>query len=181
MRDNMRHKHKTFSPIEEKMIMYFNTCNLVFKDTYPNPNMFKGKCEDRWCIFTACEGRDHYHHVRYQCYLYTTKYRDIQVAHHICVFLRNLNWSQSYWIYFIWLPLVWQLQNRENHLCRSKLMVALDVVRQMIWKIPIMVCIWVFMTTKACSPTWDGVFYTVRPMGYLNKFWHLISCFWANS
>ena len=123
MRDNTRHEHKTFTPIEENMIIYFNTGNLVFKDMCPN--MFKGKYEERWCLFTACEGRDHYHHVRYQCNLYSTKYRDIQVvpinlAHHICVFLRNLNWSQSYWIYSIWLPLVWQFQNGVNHLCRSK-------------------------------------------------------------
>ena len=31
---------------------------------------------DRWFLFDVCEGRDIYHHVRFECKLYNTKYRD---------------------------------------------------------------------------------------------------------
>ena len=31
---------------------------------------------DRWILFDVCEGRDMYHHVRFECKLYNTKYRD---------------------------------------------------------------------------------------------------------
>ena len=41
----------------------------------------------------------------------------INLADRICGFLRHLNWSQSTWIYFIWLRLVWQFQNGVNQLC----------------------------------------------------------------
>ena len=66
------HEHQTFTPMEERAITCFNTGNLVFKDTCPNK--FKGKHEDRWCLVNICEGRDSYHHVRYECQFYSTKY-----------------------------------------------------------------------------------------------------------
>ena len=43
-----------------------------------------------------------------------------KLADRICVSLRHLNWSQSTWIYLIWLPLAWQFQNGVNQLCGSK-------------------------------------------------------------
>ena len=31
---------------------------------------------DRWILFDECEGRDMYHHGRFECKLYNIKYRD---------------------------------------------------------------------------------------------------------
>ena len=44
----------------------------------------------------------------------------INLADRICGFLKHLNWSQSTWIYLVWLPLVWRFQNGVNQLCGSK-------------------------------------------------------------
>ena len=69
------HQHHMFNTMEARAITCFNTGNLVFKDW--NPHKFTGKhAGDRWCLFSVCEGRDSYYHVRFECKLYTTKYRD---------------------------------------------------------------------------------------------------------
>ena len=65
----------SFNTMEARAITCFNMGNLVFKDW--NPHKFTGKhAGDRWCLFSVCEGRDSYYHMRFECQLYTTKYRD---------------------------------------------------------------------------------------------------------
>ena len=69
------HEHYTFNVMEARAITCFNTGNLIFKEW--NPQHFRSRYQgDRWCLVTACEGRDSYQHVRYECKFYQTKYID---------------------------------------------------------------------------------------------------------
>ena len=69
------HEHYVFNVMEARAVTCFNTGNLVFKDS--NPHLFRNRDKgDRWCLERACEGRDSYEHVRYECKFYRTKYVD---------------------------------------------------------------------------------------------------------
>ena len=58
--------------MEARAITCFNTGNLVFKDW--NPHKFTGKhAGDRWCLFSVCEGRDSYYHMRFECHVTTMR------------------------------------------------------------------------------------------------------------
>ena len=71
----VNHEHYTFTVMEARAITCFNTANLIFKDW--NPQRFRSKDKgDRWCLERACDGRDSYEHVRYECKFYKTKYVD---------------------------------------------------------------------------------------------------------
>ena len=67
------HSHHLFNTMEARAITCFNTGNLVFKATrgWEMPPKYQG---DKWCMFRQCEGVDSYHHARYECDWYDTKY-----------------------------------------------------------------------------------------------------------
>ena len=60
----VEHEHWRFNMMEARAITCFNTGNLVFKDSNPHQMRTRNK-GDRWCLGSACEGRDSYMYVRY--------------------------------------------------------------------------------------------------------------------
>ena len=52
--------------MEARAVTCFNTGNMILKDTNPHQFRFRDT-GDGWCLERACDGKDSYDHVRFEC------------------------------------------------------------------------------------------------------------------